>query len=68
MTQVLIMSRPRQSKQNYRQKFSMSLNIVIDADLSLSAGDLIFCKFLKLLKEVSQEVDSGIYMIAVVSL
>ena len=57
----------RQSLQNYRQKFSMSLNIVIDADLSLSAGDLIFCKF----PETSQKPtvtgstkDSGIYMIA----
>ena len=56
-----------QSLQNYRQKFSISLNIVIDADLSLSAGDLVFCKF----PETSQKPsvtgstkDSGIYMIA----
>ena len=56
-----------QSLQNYRQKFSSSLNIVIDADLSLNAGDLVFCKF----PETSQKTvcqgspkDSGIYMIA----
>ena len=34
-----------QAHTNYRQKFSSSLNIVIDADLSLSAGDLVFCNF-----------------------
>ncbi len=62
-----IVSTSRQSHQNYRQKFSISLNIVIDADLSLSAGDLVFCKF----PETSQKPtvtgstkDSGIYMIA----
>jgi hypothetical protein len=62
-----IVATSQQSLQNYRQKFSISLNIVIDADLSLSAGDLIFCKF----PETSQKPsvtgstkDSGIYMIA----
>ena len=62
-----IVATSRQSLQNYRQKFSISLNIVIDADLSLSAGDLVFCKF----PETSQKPtvtgstkDSGIYMIA----
>ena len=62
-----IVSTSRQSHQNYRQKFSISLNIVIDADLSLSAGDLVSCKF----PETSQKPsvtgstkDSGIYMIA----
>ena len=62
-----IVSTSRQSLQNYRQKFSISLNIVIDADLSLSAGDLVYCKF----PETSQKPsvtgstkDSGIYMIA----
>jgi len=62
-----IVSTSRQSHQNYRQKFSISLNIVIDADLSLSAGDLVYCKF----PETSQKPsvtgstkDSGIYMIA----
>jgi len=56
-----------QSLQNYRQKFSSSLNIVIDADLSLNAGDLIFCKFPETSQKRSQkrsDKDSGIYMIA----
>ena len=56
-----------QSKQNYRQKFSSSLNIVIDADLSLNAGDLVFCKFPETSQKKSQSrspKDSGIYMIA----
>ena len=56
-----------QSRQNYRQKFSSSLNIVTDADLSLSAGDLVFCKFPETSQKKSQSrspKDSGIYMIA----
>ena len=56
-----------QSLQNYRQKFSSSLNIVIDADLSLNAGDLVFCKFPETSQKKSQSrspKDSGIYMIA----
>ena len=56
-----------QSLQNYRQKFSISVNIVIDADLSLSAGDLIFCKFPETAQKPSvtgSPKDSGIYMIA----
>tara|TARA_R100001510_G_C7652462_1_gene210304 strand:+ start:547 stop:1845 length:1299 start_codon:yes stop_codon:yes gene_type:complete len=56
-----------QSLQNYRQKFSSSLNIVIDADLSLNAGDLVFCKFAETaavpFPEGSRK-NSGIYMIA----
>ena len=62
-----IVSTSQQSLQNYRQKFSSSLNIVIDADLSLSAGDLVFCKFPETSKKKSQlqsPKDSGIYMIA----
>ena len=56
-----------QSLQNYRQKFSISVNIVIDADLSLNAGDLIFCKFPETAQKPSvtgSTKDSGIYMIA----
>jgi len=56
-----------QSLQNYRQKFSISVNIVIDADLSLNAGDLIFCKFPETAQKQTVEgspKDSGIYMIA----
>ena len=56
-----------QSLQNYRQKFSSSLNIVIDADLSLNAGDLVFCKFAETASVPFPEgsrKNSGIYMIA----
>ena len=66
-TKFDVVSTSRQSHQNYRQKFSMSLNIVIDADLSLNAGDLIFCKFPETSQKRSQSgspKDSGIYMIA----
>ena len=62
-----IVSTSRQSHQNYRQKFSISLNIVIDADLSLSAGDLVFCKFPETSQKptvIGSTKDSGIYMIA----
>ena len=62
-----IVSTKTQSHQNYRQKFSISVNIVIDADLSLSAGDLIFCKFPETAQKPSvtgSTKDSGIYMIA----
>ena len=61
-----IVSTSLQSLQNYRRKFGLSLNIVIDADLSLSAGDLIFCKFPETSQKKSQSgspKDSGIYMI-----
>jgi hypothetical protein len=56
-----------QSLQNYRQKFGMVTNIVIDADLSLNAGDLIFCNFPRTAQTPSvfgSLKDSGIYMIA----
>ncbi len=33
----------QQSHQNYRQKMNTSMEIVLEADLSLHAGDLIFC-------------------------
>ena len=62
-----IVSTSRQSHQNYRQKFSISLNIVIDADLSLCAGDLVYCKFPETSQKPSvtgSRKDSGIYMIA----
>ena len=57
----------QQALQNYRQKFSISVNIVIDADLSLSAGDLIYCKFPETAQKsfvTGSAKDSGIYMIA----
>lgn len=62
-----VVSTSRQSLQNYRRKFGLSLNIVIDADLSLNAGDLILCKFAETSQKKSQlgsPKDSGIYMIA----
>ena len=58
----------QQAQQNYRQKMNTSAEIVIEADLSLSAGDLIFCEFPELSTKVtpigSRTRKSGIYMIA----
>jgi len=56
-----------QAKQNFRQKFNMSAEIVIPADFSLHAGDLVHCDFPEIsTKKTLQESqkDSGIYMIA----
>ena len=57
-----------QSQQNYRQKMTVSMDIVIDADLSLHAGDLIECDFQQLSTKPttigSIDRKSGIYMIA----
>ena len=57
-----------QAQQNYHQKMEMSAEIIIDADLSLNAGDLIFCEFPELSTKVttigSRTRKSGIYMIA----
>ena len=57
-----------QAHQNYRQKMNTSAEIVIDADLSLNAGDLIYCEFPELSTKVttigSRTRKSGIYMIA----
>ena len=57
-----------QANQNYRQKMSVSAEIVIAADFSLNAGDLIFCEFPELSTKVttigSRTRKSGIYMIA----
>ena len=58
----------QQAQQNYRQKMNTTAEIVIEADLSLSAGDLIFCEFPELSTKVttigSRTRKSGIYMIA----
>ena len=58
----------QQSLQNYKQKMNMSAEIVIPADFSLHAGDLIYCEFQELSPEKtikrSTNRDSGIYMIA----
>jgi hypothetical protein len=56
-----------QAKQNFRQKFNMSAEIIIPADFSLHAGDLVHCDFPEIsTKKTLQESqkDSGIYMIA----
>jgi len=57
-----------QANQNYRQKMSVSAEIVISADFSLNAGDLIYCEFPELSTKVttigSRTRKSGIYMIA----
>ena len=57
----------QQSRQNYRQKFNMSVDIIIPADFSLHAGDLVYCDFpqpttTKTIKPTP--VYSGIYMIS----
>ena len=58
----------KQTHQNYRQKMNMSAEICIDPDLSLNAGDLIFCEFpepsTKPTPVGSNTRRSGIYMIA----
>ena len=58
----------QQAHQNYRQKMNMSIQIIVSGDLSLHAGDLVFCGFEELSNKVttieSNKRDSGIYMIA----
>jgi len=57
----------QQSKQNYRQKFNMSVDIIISADFSLHAGDLVHCDFPQpsTTRTVRQSpISSGIYMIS----
>lgn len=57
----------QQSRQNYRQKFNMSVDIIIPADFSLHAGDLVYCDFpqpttVKTIRPTP--INSGIYMIS----
>lgn len=57
----------RQSLQNYRQKFNVSMEIIIPADFSLHAGDIVYCEFPELSTKSTikrSDRDSGIYMIA----
>jgi len=57
----------QQARQNYRQKFNISVDIIIPADFSLHAGDLVYCDFPQpsTTKIVRQSpVNSGIYMIS----
>ena len=56
-----------QSLQNYRQKFNVSVEIKIDADFSLHAGDLVEIEIPQISTKktkVRSAKDSGIYMIA----
>ena len=58
----------QQSHQNYRQKMNIITEVIIEADLSLHAGDLIYCEFEEMTTKKTQtgskDRDSGIYMIA----
>ena len=58
----------QQAHQSYRQKMNISIEIVIAADLSLKAGDLVYCEFEEMTTKKtvrgSRFRDSGIYMIA----
>ena len=58
----------QQAHQNYRQKMDITIEIVIGVDLSLKAGDLIYCEFEELTTaktlQGSKFRNSGIYMIA----
>ena len=58
----------QQSHQSYRQKMNVFIEIVIAADLSLHAGDLVYCEFEEMTTKKTQtgskRRDSGIYMIA----
>ena len=58
----------QQTHQNYRQKMNVVMEIVIEVDLSLHAGDLVYCEFEEMTTKKTQtgskRRDSGIYMIA----
>ena len=58
----------QQAHQSYRQKMNVFTEVIIEADLSLHAGDLIYCEFEEMTTKTtgtgSKHRDSGIYMIA----
>ena len=58
----------QQTHQSYRQKMNVFVEVVIEADLSLHAGDLVYCEFEEMTtnktNKGSRRRDSGIYMIA----
>jgi len=57
----------QQSLQNYRQKFTISAVIVLPCNLSLHAGDLIYCEIPENSRKTTPRRDprsSGIYMIS----
>lgn len=57
----------QQSLQNFRQKFTLAAEITIPCNLSLHAGDLIFCQFPENSQKKTNQKNkrnSGIYMIS----
>ena len=58
----------QQVHQSFREKMNVFVEIVIAADLSLHAGDLVYCEFEEMTTKKtvygSRHRDSGIYMIA----
>ena len=58
----------QQAHQNFRQKMNVVREVIIEVDLSLHAGDLIYCEFeemtTKMTQTGSKHRESGIYMIA----
>ena len=60
-----VQDRMVQSITRYNQVFSVSVDIMIEADFSLRAGDTIYCEFPDISSEktVSKE-SSGLYLIA----
>lgn len=56
-----------QSVMRYNQLFSVQINITIPCDVTIKAGDLIYCDFPELKGEDNKEVNDesgGIYMVA----
>ena len=58
----------QQTHQSYRQKLNVFREVIVEADLSLHAGDLVYCEFEEMSTKVtsygSRVRESGIYMIA----
>ena len=54
-----------QAVTRYNQIFSVSVDVLIEGDFSLKAGDTIYCEFpdISAKKDVSKET-SGLYLIA----
>ena len=60
-----VRERMSQAVTRYNQIFSVSVDVLIDGDFSLKAGDTIYCEFpdISAKKEVSKQT-SGLYLIA----
>ena len=61
-----VQERSVQAITRYNQLFSISVDILIDADFSLKAGDTIYCEFPELAAETKRpsKETSGLYLIA----